>query len=119
MIEVNDKSFEREVIEASKKGTAVIVAAVAGWCKDSQRLLKIIPKIEKKYEGKIKFVKVETEKEPGKRTCPVVHDALHIREYPTLSIFKKGRLVIQRISAGKEMYQLMDLHEFADIALSR
>lgn len=61
-IEINEDDYEK-VIEKSK--IPVIIDFFADWCMPCQMLKPVFEKVSKNYEGKLKFVKINTEIAPG------------------------------------------------------
>jgi len=87
---IADNDFEKEVIQSS---LPVLVDFWAPWCGPCKALGPVIEELEKNYNGKIKFYKMNVE--DNKKT-PV---KFRIRSIPTLILFKDGRVVDQIIGA--------------------
>ncbi len=82
--EITDAEFESEVIKSSEP---VLVDFFATWCPPCQRLLPILEQLAGEYEGKVKFVKLNTDQQQqwaGK---------LGVRALPTLCYFQNGQAV--------------------------
>lgn len=82
--EITDAQFESEVVKSDQP---VLVDFFATWCPPCQRLLPILEELAKTYDGKVKFVKLNTDNEPqwaGK---------LGVRGLPTIAYFKNGEPV--------------------------
>ncbi len=94
-IEVNDKNFDNDVIERSKK-TPVVVDFWAKWCMPCLMLGPILEKLAKKYNGKFILAKMNVDESP-----------LKSREYavvsiPSVKMFKNGKVVDEFIGALPE-----------------
>ncbi|MCA9408730.1 MAG: thioredoxin [Candidatus Omnitrophica bacterium] len=97
-IEVNDKSFEKEVLKAD---TPVLVDFWAEWCGPCKMISPIIDDIAGDLAGKLKVVKVNVDESQE------LAGQYNVMSIPTLLIFKKGSPVEQVIGAmGKD--QLME-----------
>jgi thioredoxin 1 len=62
MLELNDASFEKEVLEAA---TPVIVDFSAVWCGPCKRLAPIVEELAKEYEGRVKIFKFDIDESPN------------------------------------------------------
>ena len=87
-LEVSDAEFDREVLEAE---IPVLVDFWADWCAPCQRIAPILDELADEYDGRVKFVKVDTEENFD------VTSRYGIRSVPTLLIFKGGEQVDQVI----------------------
>ena len=85
-LEVSDAEFDREVLEAE---IPVLVDFWADWCAPCQRIAPILDELADEYDGRVKFVKVDTEENFD------VTSRYGIRSLPTLLIFKGGEQVDQ------------------------
>ena len=84
VLEINDTSFEQEVLNAS---TPVVVDFWATWCGPCRKLGPVLDEIAQNYEGKVKFAKVNVEEslETAKKYS--------ISGIPCLLVFKDGESV--------------------------
>jgi thioredoxin 1 len=101
---VTDETFEQEVVNP---GTPVFVDFWAPWCGPCRMVAPLIEQLATEYEGRVKFVKVDTETSPG------VASAMGIRSIPTLVVFKGPEVVEARVGAGS----LDDLRAMLDRSL--
>lgn len=80
-LEVSDAEFDREVLEAE---IPVLVDFWAEWCAPCHTIAPILDELAEEYDGKVKFVKVDTEENFDIMTRQGV------RGLPTLLLFKGG-----------------------------
>lgn len=76
---VDTKEFETVV----KKGV-VVVDFFATWCMPCKMFSKIIDEISKEMDGKVKFVKVDVDKNPD------IANQFQVMSIPTTIVFKDG-----------------------------
>ena len=84
IIYVDDKNFEQEVSNFQKPKMVVFSAE---WCPHCHRMVPVLEEVAKRYEGKVKVVKVNTD-ENLKTT-----QEFSISGIPSVLIFKKGQAV--------------------------
>lgn len=84
MLELNDSTFEQEVLKAEG---LVVVDFWAVWCSPCRALAPIVEAVAKEMEGKVKFAKYDVE---GGEDVPATYG---IRNIPTLLFFKNGEVV--------------------------
>ena len=84
VLELNDSTFEAEVVNSS---IPVLVDFWATWCGPCRKLGPVVDEISESYEGKVKFVKVNVEEslETAKKYS--------ISGLPSLLVFKNGEAV--------------------------
>ena len=82
--QITDAEFEAEVIQSDQP---VVVDFFATWCPPCQRLLPVLDQLAAEYDGKVKFVKLNTDEQQ------VWASKLGVRGLPTLSYFKNGEAV--------------------------
>ena len=83
-IAVTDSEFEQEVLQAD---TPVLVDFWAEWCGPCHQLDPIIEDLAEEYDGRVKFVKIDTEENFD---TPARYGILGL---PALLVFKDGNKV--------------------------
>ena len=80
---VQASSFQEEVVKSSQP---VVVDFYADWCGPCKMIAPIIHQLSKQYEGKAKFVKVDTDANQELAT------QFGIMSIPTVMFFSKGKV---------------------------
>ncbi len=94
--EVTDAEFEQEVLNSD---LPVMVDFWAEWCGPCRVVSPIVEELAEEYDGKVKFVKLDTEENFD---IPARYDVLGL---PTLLVFKGGQQ-IDRINGAKPKREL-------------
>lgn len=81
-IEVNDNTFEQEVINSPE---LTVVDFWAPWCGPCRKLGPVLDEIEQEYNGKIKIVKINTDE--NLKTAK----EYSVSGLPSILIFKDGK----------------------------
>lgn len=84
ILEIEDHSFESEVIESE---LPVVVDFWAPWCGPCRAIGPIVEELAGKYKGKIKFTKCNVDENP------VTPSKYEVRAIPTLLFVKSGSVV--------------------------
>ncbi|MDG6988939.1 MAG: thioredoxin [Nitrososphaerota archaeon] len=80
---VQGSSFQEEVVKSPRP---VVVDFYADWCGPCKMMEPVIHQLSKEYEGKVKFVKVDTDSNQELAT------QFGIMSIPTVMFFSKGKV---------------------------
>lgn len=92
-VDVQSVSLDTWDKEVLKSPNVVMVDFWASWCSPCKIVAPTVAELAKEYEGKAKFVKVNTDENQDLAT------RYKIRGIPTLMFFKNGEMVDQIIGA--------------------
>jgi putative thioredoxin len=93
--DVSTKTFEKEVLEASKT-LPVVVDFWAPWCGPCKALTPIIEKVVAEFKGRVKLVKINSDDNPE------LSQAMGVRSIPNVIGFRDGRAAAQFVGAQPE-----------------
>ena len=89
--QLQGKDFEKEVVQST---IPTVVDFYADWCGPCRMVSPIIESLSKEYEGKVKFVKINTDENPE------LAERFGIMSIPTIMVFKGGAVSSRTIGAG-------------------
>lgn len=90
VIDVNEDSFENEVLKSDKP---VVVDIWAEWCGPCRMYSPVIDAVSKEYEGKVKFVKVNADDNQK------IDEKYGVMSIPTTLLIQKGELKASSVGA--------------------
>ena len=94
-IEVNDRDFDKQVIEKSKE-VPVVVDFWAGWCMPCMMLSPVLESLAKEYKGKFILAKIDVDRNREKA------QEYGVMGIPAVKMFKKGRMVDEFVGVVPE-----------------
>ncbi len=93
VLEINDESFKKEVMESNLPG---VVDFWAPWCNPCRMLAPLTEKLAGQYQGKVKFCKINVDENQE------VASQYGVMSIPTLVFVKNGKLVDTSVGALPE-----------------
>ncbi|MFC1907884.1 thioredoxin [Chloroflexota bacterium] len=91
--DITDQNFEDEVIKST---LPVLVDLWAPWCGPCRMVAPVVDKLAEKYEGKVKFFRLNVDENPQTAT------KYKVMAIPTLIFFKGGKAVDTVVGAVSE-----------------
>tara|TARA_R110002167_G_scaffold94536_1_gene252326 strand:+ start:177 stop:512 length:336 start_codon:yes stop_codon:yes gene_type:complete len=98
MINSTDEKFEEDVL---KSDIPVLVDFWAEWCKPCLQIAPALEELAEKYQGEVKIVKMDIDKNPG------TPSKFGVRSIPALFLFKNGEVISNR--AGSYPKDVLDV----------
>ena len=83
LIELNEKSFEQEVLKAD---VPVLVDFYAPWCGPCKMVTPLLEQLAGEFHGRVKFAKLNVDEAAN------LASAYAVTGVPTLAIFRNGHL---------------------------
>ena len=93
VIEINDNTFNKEVL---KSNLPVVVDFWADWCGPCRMMAPVMEKMAVQYHGKFKFCKINVDANPGMSSQ---YQAMSI---PLLLFFSNGQVIDRSVGATPE-----------------
>jgi len=93
MITLTDENFEKDVLNNQKP---VLVDFYAVWCPPCSVLTPILENLEKEYEGRVAFAKINVD------DAPLLAKKFGINPIPTVMLFKGGKPISEFVGARPE-----------------
>lgn len=90
VVQVQDGSFEQEVLKSEKP---VLVDFWAEWCGPCKMIAPLLDEVANTYQEKLKIVKVDVDKNPSSPS------KYGVRGIPTLFLFKNGVVAASHVGA--------------------
>lgn len=101
MIEISDRNFDKEVVECE---LPVFACFTTSWCRSCFPTCLIVDDLIKGYDGSVKFVKLDTEKNPE------MAQRYHVIAVPTILVFQNAQ-EIKRLLGFQERSILKPLFD--------
>lgn len=105
-VDVTDKTFEAEVVNAAEP---VLVDFHATWCGPCKAMAPALEQVAAEMKGKLKVAKVDVDENPE------ITQKFRIQAMPTLLILKGGKVAAQHVGA---MVQKRKLEEWINATLT-
>lgn len=107
-INVNgQENFKKEVLMSE---IPVLVDFWAPWCGPCQMMAPVLEELAKKFEGKLKIVKIDTEQVDNQELAM----SYQISSIPNMKLFKKGAVIKDFIGFRPESTFSEELKSFID-----
>jgi len=90
MKHITKENWEQEIINSDKP---VFVDFFATWCGPCSVVAPMLEELDKEYEGKVNFVKVDVDQNKE------LASKYNIFSIPTLAIFRNGKIIAQASGA--------------------
>lgn len=107
---INVKGLEEFKKEVLMSESPVLVDFWAPWCGPCQMMAPVLEALAKKFEGKLKVVKVDTEQPENQ----MLAETYQISSIPNMKLFKKGSVAQDFIGYRPEATFSDELKPFID-----
>ena len=94
-LEINDKDFDKQVIQASKK-TPIVVDFWAAWCGPCRYLGPTMEKLADDYKGKFILAKLNVDENHERA------QEYRVLSIPSVKMFKNGKVIAEFVGAIPE-----------------
>ena len=84
MIEITERNFDKEVLECE---LPVFACFTTEWCHSCYPTCLFADQLVKEYDGRLKFVRLDTEKNPE------IAERYHVIAVPTILLFQESQEV--------------------------
>lgn len=91
VIQLNDQNFE---VEAEKSILPVLVDFYASWCGPCKMVAPVVEELATKYDGKVKFAKLDVDESPK------MAGKYGVMSIPTIVAVKGGKEVGRQVGFG-------------------
>jgi len=99
MIEINERDFDKEVLECK---LPVFTCFTTSWCQACFPTCFVADELANRYEGRIKFVRMDQEK------VPEISAEYHITVAPSIILFQDSQ-IIKKLLGYQDKVTLRDL----------
>lgn len=97
VIQVSSSNFEEEVI---KSNLPIVLDFYADWCGPCRMVSPVLEHLSGEYEGRVKFVKIDTDKNSD------VANSLNVLALPTILLLESGKIKDTIVGANPaELYR--------------
>lgn len=103
VLHINNESFQAQVLESP---LPVVVDFYASWCPPCRALSPVLDRLATEYSGRIKFVKIDSDEEPG------LAEAYGVSALPTLVFIKDGETVRNFVGLSQEQQLRSELNKW-------
>ena len=93
MIDITDQDFNKEVLECE---LPVFACFTTRWCHACFPTCFVADELANRYEGRIKFVRIDKEK------APEISDEYHITVVPSIILFQHSQLIKKLLGYQEE-----------------
>lgn len=103
VLPINNESFQAEVLDSP---IPVVVDFYASWCPPCRALSPVLDRFATEYAGRIKFVKINSDDEPG------LAETYGVSALPTLVFIQDGEVVGNSVGLPQEPQLRSELNKW-------